>query len=115
MSLDVPVLPHRLRAGRSLDDAVELFRELGYEQSAHPVDVDALKLPSLRVARVVRNRQSRRKGYGLLLAETSTLPRSLRPLARALQREIHDQPLGVVGVCNPTAAGSGWWSSVRDR
>jgi hypothetical protein len=100
VSPDVRVLPQRLRAVRSLNDAVELFRELGYEQPARPVDIGALKLPHLRVARVARNRQSRRAGYGLLLAEASTPPRSLRPLARALQREVHDQPLGVVGVAN---------------
>ncbi|MHB8394628.1 MAG: Eco57I restriction-modification methylase domain-containing protein [Candidatus Dormibacteria bacterium] len=97
------VHPAHLKAVRSLPDALELMSNLGYETQARPVDVSVLNLPGLARAHVIRNSGSRRTGYGVLVGEAAELPRSLRPLARSIQREVHDQPLAVVGVGNGAA------------
>ena len=99
-----PPLPSaRLRALRSIDDAVRLFEDLGYTRPAHQVDTAELGLPDLAECLVGRSARGSRAGYGLVLAEAAALPRSLRPLARALQRRVHDRPLAVLGV--PDEAG----------
>ena len=85
-----------LRAIRSREDVGALLAELGYEAIVRPVDPQALKLPHLQDAYVLRNKRARREGYGVLIGITSTPPRTLRPLARAIQREIHDSPLGII-------------------
>lgn len=101
---EATVHPAHLKAVRALPDALELVSALGYSSQSRPVDVSVLNLPGLARAHVIRNSGSRRTGYGLLVGEVAQLPRSLRPLARAIQREVHDQPLAVVGVGN----GRGW-------
>src|ERR1700694_3018226 len=88
-----------------MSDAVRLMGGLGYDRPARPVDVDGLKLPDLERATVIRSGSTKRTGYGILIGETHGLPRSLRPLARAVQREVHDSPLAVIG---GSANGSGW-------
>ncbi len=95
----VPLLPiARLRALRSLNDAVALFEDLGYTAAARPVNPGDLRLPNLGECRIARSGRTARSGYGLLIGEARELPRSLRSLARALQREVHDRPLAAVGV-----------------
>jgi hypothetical protein len=88
----------QLRAVQSAADAARLFAGLGYDATPHPVNPTDLQLPGVTAARYVRGDQSKRKSYGLLLAETTQTPRALRPLARALQLNVHDNPLGVLGV-----------------
>lgn len=104
MPFEAPAVhPAHLKAVRALPDALELISALGYSAQARPVDVSVLNLPGISRAHVLRS-GSRRTGYGVLVGEAAELPRSLRPLARSIQREVHDQPLAVVGVGD----GQGW-------
>ena len=101
---EATVHPAHLRAIQGLPDALALLTSLGYSAQARPVDVSVLNLPGLASARVLRSGGSRRTGYGVLVGEAGELPRSLRSLARSIQREVHDRPLAVVGIGN----GQGW-------
>ena len=82
-----------------MNDALTLFEDLGYTQPARRVNASDLNLPEFLLdCRVARLGRSARTGYGLVVAEAAALPRSLRPLARILQRQIHDRPLAAIGV-----------------
>jgi hypothetical protein len=88
----------RIRAVRSLEDAVALFGELGYTAKVLPVQRGHLALPGLERVLTARNTGRRRTGYGLVFGEAKELPRSFRPLAKAMRLQVHDRPLGVIGL-----------------
>ena len=95
-----------LRSLRSPADAVALFRLLGYDAPALPVDaaefgltVDAVRL---------RSHADQSRGYGLLVGSVDRKPGSLKPLGRRLVDRLHDQPLAIIGVRD----GGAEWSQV---
>lgn len=88
----------RLLAVGSIQDAADLFAQLGYTKAPLPMDLGDAPLPDVDQAVVARSSRRRRSGYGLVIAETSESPRSLRPLANALRTYVHDKPLAVLGV-----------------
>ena len=102
----------RLLAVRSLDDAVALMAEIGYDKPALRFDLGEAPLPGVAEARVARSTSRRRSGYGLVIAETAEEPRSLRPLAKAMRTYVHDKPLGIVGV---TDGGRQWTKMILVR
>lgn len=91
----------RLKSVETIGDAVSLFAQLGYDAPARPVDTQALDIRGIQKAVHLTNSQRKRSGYGVLIGQSDSQPRSLRPLARSLQREIHDHPLGILGVTGP--------------
>jgi len=91
------VTPTQLRGIAGPDDAVALLADLGYNRPASPVDANQLGLPGLKQAWVIRSGAKKRQGYSVIVAEAAEERRSLRPLARALQLEVHDRPLAVLG------------------
>jgi adenine-specific DNA-methyltransferase len=101
--------PRRLRgllkAAQSRADIIKLVAYLGYTAPARPVDSVALNLPGLAEAHVISDGKRKRSGYSVLIGEAPSAPQGLRPLARALQREIHDSPLGLLGITDD----SGRW------
>ncbi|MDE3111512.1 MAG: hypothetical protein KGK34_01060 [Chloroflexota bacterium] len=101
---DLYISPTQLRAIRALPELLALARDLGYERPARPVNPDELGLANIRKAYVSRSHGTMQRGYGVLLGEAEALPRSLRGLAKAVQNNIHDQPLAMVGIGN----GRGW-------
>ena len=101
---EVKISPTQLRAIRSLPDALGLARTLGYERPARPVNPAELGLIGLKDAYVIRSHGTMQRGYGVLVGAADSLPRSLRPLAKAVQNNVHDQPLAMLGVGN----GTGW-------
>src|SRR5579884_395953 len=88
-----------LRAVSDSAGVIGILRDLGYATTkVVPLDASQLGLPGqLRNVQGLRSDRSSRKGHGVFLAETQEIPRSLRPLARALQRQFHDRPLGILG------------------
>lgn len=89
----------RLLAVRSTDTAVALFAELGYNAPGRPFDADSVGLSGVSRALYLRSDlRSKRRGYGVVVAEADHKPPSLRPLARVLRERIHDRPLGVLGI-----------------
>ena len=81
---------------------LQLAAYLGYTAPARPVDPVALKLPGLEHAHVISDGKRKRSGYSVLIGEARSAPHSLRPLARALQREVHDSPLGILAITDDT-------------
>lgn len=101
----MPALPiARLRAVTGVEQAAELFRELGFLAEAVSVRAAELGLGDFPVNRVLKKGASKRKGFAVFIAETGERPRTLRPLARRLQQNLHDRPLGVVGQRGPDGA-----------
>jgi hypothetical protein len=100
-----------LRAVRSPEGALELLGLLGYDAThARPYDLAdvgwsgaGLRLGGARASR----------GYGVLVAETPELPRSLKIFGRRLVEMFHDAPLAFVGV----GEGGKWreWAVIRPR
>ena len=85
-----------LRTVRSPDGALELLRLLGYDAAqARPYDLADLGWSGVGL-RLGGARAGR--GYGVLVAETPELPRSLRTFGRRLVEMFHDAPLAFVGV-----------------
>ena len=76
------VMRTRLLGVRCLEDAIQLFSELGYSAEANPIDLGQIPLPDAVKAFVSRSADRRRFGYGLCFIEVETLPSSLKPLAR---------------------------------
>lgn len=97
LAVAVVVTPTRLRGVAGPEDAITLFADLGYDRPAQPVDPDQLHLPGVSRAWIVRSGTKRRQGYSVVVAEAAEERRSLRPLGRALQLEVHDRPLAVLG------------------
>jgi len=99
-----PITPMSLRGVRSPQQAIDLLlRPLGYEAPALQLEPGFLGLPSPPL-RVWTNQKADR-GYGVLIAELPTRPRSLRRLGRRLIDEFHDAPLAIVGI---EGEQSGW-------
>lgn len=90
----------RLLGLRDLDAVVQLFAELGYDRPANPIDLGIIPLPGADRAMVSRSSGRRRLGYGVCFVELSAQPRSWKPLARAIRDQIHDRPIGVVGIAD---------------
>jgi hypothetical protein len=102
-----------LRAIKGQGEVLELLEDLGYAASkAAPLDQAQLGLAGVTNATGFRSDRGSRKGHGVLLAETTEIPRSLRPLASALQRAFHDRPLGILG---ETDANGAWQRMVVFR
>ena len=91
----------RLKAVTGIEAAAELFRELGFLADPVSINTADLALGDFPTNRVIKKGSSKRKGYAVFLAETAERPRTLRPLARRLQQNLHDRPLGVVGQRGP--------------
>src|ERR1700686_3188333 len=102
-----------LRAIKHQGDVLELLGDLGYAASkAAPLDHEQLGLAGLTRASGFRSDRGSRKGHGVLVGETTQIPRSLRPIASSLQRAFHDRPLGVLG---ETGANGEWQRMVVFR
>lgn len=102
-----------VRAVRSAEGALELLALLGYDRGlARPYDLSDVGWPG-RGTRLLSDRSPAR-GYGVVVAETAELPRSLRTFGRRLVESFHDQPLAFIGVGEP---GRPWreWVVVRPR
>ena len=96
---------NEIRAIRSLNDAVQFAHRLGY--AAPPVQMD---LPDVGLTGFARHAflkfgKNKRQGYGVLIGEMPSLPRSLTGLGRSL-RTLHDHPLAIIG----TPDASGRWN-----
>ena len=89
-----PVTQMNLRGVRSPEQAVGLLRLLGYETSALPFEAGAVGLDGVPALRL-RSDRSQARGYGLLVAELESIPRSLRTLGRRLVEQFHDRPLAL--------------------
>jgi hypothetical protein len=101
-----------LVAVRSRETALELLGLLGYDAAAaRPFDLTDLGWEG--VGTRLRSERSPARGYGVLVAETPELPRSLRTFGRRLVDEFHDRPLGLIGIGDP----EGWreWVLIRPR
>jgi hypothetical protein len=85
-----------LRPVRSIERAVELARLLGYEANPLPYDGSGVGLAGETVR--LNSDRSPAKGYGLLISEIDSVPRSLRTLGRKLVEQFHDRPLALLGV-----------------
>jgi hypothetical protein len=85
-----------LRALRSVDDAVAVARLLGYEATPRRIHGADLGLDGDVVA--LRTGASPAQGFGVLITELPSKPRSLKALGRRLVDRFHDQPLAIVGV-----------------
>jgi hypothetical protein len=83
---------------RSIPDILGLIASIGYDGKPSPVNVRDLGIPHLESAHVIRSARTKRAGYGVLVGQANALPRSLRPLARAIQDAVHDQPVALIGV-----------------
>ncbi|MGH2451336.1 MAG: Eco57I restriction-modification methylase domain-containing protein [Candidatus Limnocylindria bacterium] len=95
-----------LRPVRSIERAVELARLLGYEANPLPYDGSGIGLAGETVR--LNSDRSPAKGYGLLISEIDSVPRSLRTLGRKLVEQFHDRPLALLGVRN----GSEGWNEL---
>ncbi len=93
--------PTRLKAVTGLGEAIALFRELGFEGQAVPVDAAELGLGDHAENLVLRSGRGRSRGSAVFLAEASSRPRSLKGFGKRLILNFHDQPLGVVGIKGP--------------
>lgn len=73
---------------------------------AEPVSINAtdLSLGDFPTNRVLKKGASKRRGFAVFISEVGERPRTLRPLARRLQQNVHDRPLGVVGQRGPDGA-----------
>ena len=87
-----------LATHNSLDQVVDLFRELGYTAAPQRIDAATLGLGHYPANRMLREGPNRRTGYAVFVTEVSTWPRSFVPLGRALREHLHDNPLAVVGM-----------------
>jgi Eco57I restriction-modification methylase len=100
----MPVISQmNLRPVRSIERAVELARLLGYDANPLPYDGSGVGLAGETVR--LNSDRSPAKGYGLLISEIDTVPRSLRTLGRKLVEQFHDRPLALLGVRNGSV---GW-------
>jgi hypothetical protein len=96
-----------LRAVRSPEGALELLGLLGYDRGlARPYDLSDLGWQG-RGTRLLRDRSPTR-GYGIVVAQTPELPRSLRSFGRRLVENFHDQPLALIGVGEPERPWREW-------
>ena len=68
-----------------------------YETSALPFEAGAVGLDGVPALRL-RSDRSQARGYGLLVAELESIPRSLRTLGRRLVEQFHDRPLALLGI-----------------
>ena len=96
---------------RSADTALELLGLLGYDAAgARPYDLHDLGWEG--VGRRLGGTRAGR-GYGVLVAETPNLPRSLKTFGRRLVEMFHDAPLAFVGV----GENGHWreWAVIRPR
>lgn len=94
----------RLSAVSSMPEALALLGELGYSSPARPIDIGEFALTGLSRASVLRSNSLKRLGYGVVVAEAPSAPRSLRPVAKTIRERIHDRPLGVLGITGPGGA-----------
>lgn len=90
-----------LRGIRSPEEVVERLRLLGYDANPLPFDGSVVGLTGEAIR--LNSDRSPAKGYGVLIAEIDTVPRSLRTFARRLVEQFHDRPLAFLGVRNGTA------------
>ncbi len=97
--------PVVLRSVRSVEAAVSLLKQLGYDAPPGAVDTEALGIGSYPRNALVRNKERRREGYAVLVLEAAEPPRSLASLGKRLLLNLHDRPLVILGV--PGIAG-GW-------
>ncbi|HEY8777631.1 MAG TPA: hypothetical protein VIM33_14285 [Gaiellaceae bacterium] len=98
-----PVNQMNLRGVRSAEDAVTLFRLLGYDASPLPYDASTVGLDGQAVR--MNSNRSPSRGYGVLIVELDDVPRSLRTFGRRLVEQFHDRPLALLGVRNGS---QGW-------
>jgi hypothetical protein len=93
-----------LVAVRSRETALELFGLLGYDGAlGSPYDLADVGWEGMGTR--LRSERSPARGYGVLVAETRELPRSLKTFGRRLVDEFHDRPLALVGVGEPGEPG----------
>jgi hypothetical protein len=92
-----------LKGVRSPDKAIELIlRPLGYSAAPLRLEDGYLDLPNAPMR--VWTSHKADAGYGVLVAELSTRPRSLRRLGRRLIDEFHDTPLAIIGITSDAGA-----------
>jgi hypothetical protein len=99
-----------LRSLRSPADAVALFRLLGYDAPALPVE--AAEFGVTAEATRLRSHADQSRGYGLLVGSLDRKPGSLKPFGRRLIDRLHDQPLAIIGVRD---GGAEWSQAVIVR
>lgn len=97
--------PTRLKAVSGLDEAVELFKELGFVGTPVPVHTDELGLGDLPENRVLKSASGSAKGSAVFFAELPDRPRSFKPIGKRLLEALHDEPLAVFGI---RGKGGGW-------
>ncbi len=85
--------PTRLKAVTGLNEAVDLFRELGFGGSPVSVHADELGLGDLPDNRVLKSASGSSKGSAVFFAETTNRPRSFKTFGKGLLENLHDQPL----------------------
>lgn len=94
----MPISRGHVRAIDSIEGAAQFFTGLGYTTTVRPLDVDEVGLTGVNEAAYLKSGRRMRDGFAVVIADTETKPRSVRPLAKMLQRRIHDRPLGVLGI-----------------
>lgn len=73
----------RLRAISNAKDALDLFNDLGFSASSRPIDVQALGLPGVKTARVIKAGATNERGMRL-----SRYRPNRRPVRSAPSREL---------------------------
>ena len=94
-----------VRGVRSLADALDFARRLGYQDGKSTLDLPELGLPGFSGHYFLRTGKKKREGYGVLVGEMNEIPRSLASLGRGL-RALHDHPLAIIG----TPGADGEWT-----
>lgn len=94
-----------VRGVRSLSDAVEFARSLGYDDRKSVLDLRELELPGFSTHSFLRRGKKKREGYAVLVGEMRDIPRSLAALGRGL-RNLHDHALAIIG----TPGANGEWT-----
>jgi hypothetical protein len=88
-----------LRGLRSIEGALALASQLGYDAPALPLDVTVLGASGEAVR--LRSDTSLSRGYGLVIGSLAEPPRSLRTVGRRLVKSVHDQPLAILARVTP--------------
>lgn len=92
----------QLRAVRSRTDVVMLFQLLGYRAASRTANARDFGLADVAdTVTLIRSSQRRREGYAVVLLEAPVIPRALVALGRRLLEQVHDHPLGIVGITDP--------------
>lgn len=86
-----------VRGLNSLDELQSLVTFLGFDADPAPHDLTE-EMPQARQALIARHGGRRSRGYGVLLAELDTQPRSFQPVGRHLLESVHDRPLAFCGL-----------------